>query len=399
MDILILVSFLILFLLICFFEKQRHLNFLQKIPVRIHINGTRGKSSVARLIAAGLRNSGIKVICKTTGSQASIILDETTELAIKRGCTPNIIEQCKVVEFAQQQTADVLVIECMALKPELQAYSELHLIKSTHGVITNCGPDHLDVMGPGVRDVALALAGTVPINGRLYTNEKTHLDIIDRAVSDRHATRIDIIAPEDISYEEMHRFSYIEHKENIALALTICRDLGVDRKTALAGLVKSKPDLGAMDIKTIEWQGSRLSLMNAFAANDPVSSKLCWQQASMYTQQHGQKIMLVNCRQDRLDRSSQLAVMCATLSDLDKIIVVGCGRQSFIKTAIAQGISKHQLIVPVEQSPQRLVADIVELSVTSVLIVGIGNIKEFATNLLQFFEQQSLTNTAETIKI
>ncbi|MEO9595730.1 MAG: poly-gamma-glutamate synthase PgsB, partial [Rhodopirellula bahusiensis] len=33
---------------------------LLKIPFRIHVNGTRGKSSVTRLIAAGLRSGGIR---------------------------------------------------------------------------------------------------------------------------------------------------------------------------------------------------------------------------------------------------------------------------------------------------------------------------------------------------
>ena len=36
-------------------EFQNHLISLNAIPLRIHVNGTRGKSSVTRLIAAGLR--------------------------------------------------------------------------------------------------------------------------------------------------------------------------------------------------------------------------------------------------------------------------------------------------------------------------------------------------------
>ena len=36
-------------------EDRRHRRHLARIPVRIHVNGTRGKSSVCRLIGAGLR--------------------------------------------------------------------------------------------------------------------------------------------------------------------------------------------------------------------------------------------------------------------------------------------------------------------------------------------------------
>jgi hypothetical protein len=40
------------------------------IPVRIHVNGIRGKSSVTRLIAAALREAGIRTVAKTTARRA-----------------------------------------------------------------------------------------------------------------------------------------------------------------------------------------------------------------------------------------------------------------------------------------------------------------------------------------
>ncbi|MCJ8268624.1 MAG: poly-gamma-glutamate synthase PgsB, partial [Psychrosphaera sp.] len=234
MELILLTAMFAVLFLITFVENKRHQHFIRKIPVRIHVNGTRGKSSIARLLAAGLRQSGLKVICKTTGSEAKLVLDDKNELPILRGATPNIIEQCKVAEYASKAGADVLVIECMALKPELQAYSELKLIRSTHGVITNCGPDHLDVMGPTELDVAQALAGTVPVNGLLYTNEKQYLNVLEHAAADRNAQMVAIPASQTVSDDEMAQFSYIEHKENVALALKLCADLGVEREVALA---------------------------------------------------------------------------------------------------------------------------------------------------------------------
>ena len=43
-----------------------HRRVLRRIPVRIHVNGTRGKTSVVRLIAAGLRAGGKKVYAKSS---------------------------------------------------------------------------------------------------------------------------------------------------------------------------------------------------------------------------------------------------------------------------------------------------------------------------------------------
>ncbi len=37
-------------------------------------------------------------------------------------------------------------------------------------------------------------------------------------------------------------FSYTEHAENLALALAVCAELGIDRQTALGGMWRAAPD-------------------------------------------------------------------------------------------------------------------------------------------------------------
>ncbi|HPG96753.1 MAG TPA: poly-gamma-glutamate synthase PgsB, partial [Rectinema sp.] len=57
-------------------EYQAHCRRLKAVPIRILVNGTRGKSTVTRLIAAGLAAGGLRVYAKTTGSAARIILPD-----------------------------------------------------------------------------------------------------------------------------------------------------------------------------------------------------------------------------------------------------------------------------------------------------------------------------------
>ena len=57
-------------------EKWYHRRNLKVIPIRIMVNGTRGKTSVTRLIAAILREAGIRTWAKTTGTQAAWILPD-----------------------------------------------------------------------------------------------------------------------------------------------------------------------------------------------------------------------------------------------------------------------------------------------------------------------------------
>src|SRR5436190_20852696 len=54
----------------------RHRRTLRTIPVRIHVAGTRGKSTTTRLIAAALRAGGRCVVAKTTGAEPRLILPD-----------------------------------------------------------------------------------------------------------------------------------------------------------------------------------------------------------------------------------------------------------------------------------------------------------------------------------
>ena len=73
---IILISSIALLILLGLLEKVRLGYYRSRIPIRIHINGTRGKSSVTRLVAAGLRKGGIRTIAKTTGTYPRIILED-----------------------------------------------------------------------------------------------------------------------------------------------------------------------------------------------------------------------------------------------------------------------------------------------------------------------------------
>src|SRR5690625_7783189 len=52
-------------------ETLLHRRILRRLPVRVHVNGTRGQTRVVRLIAAGLPGGGKRVGSKTAGSAAA----------------------------------------------------------------------------------------------------------------------------------------------------------------------------------------------------------------------------------------------------------------------------------------------------------------------------------------
>ena len=146
-------------------EFRSHQLVLSNIPVRIHVNGTRGKSSVTRLIAAGLRAGGKRTFAKTTGTAPRVIDAEGIDRIIHRLRSPSIGEQVRLLKYFSAEKPDVVVMECMAVQPQYQWISEHQMVKSDIGVITNARPDHLDEMGPTDVDVVRSLCNSIPING------------------------------------------------------------------------------------------------------------------------------------------------------------------------------------------------------------------------------------------
>ena len=393
MIVLLYMALLTLFLAVLgFVELRSHNRNLKAIPVRIHVNGTRGKSSVTRLIAAGLRAHGVKVFAKTTGTLPRVITDRGDEYPVHRPLNANIIEQLRIVSFAARNSAEVLVIECMALQPNLQSLTELKLIKSTHGVITNARADHLDVMGPDERDVALALLGSTPRKAKLFTCEKDYIEEFKDVCRDRD-TELRIVEDDEVEIitdTEMEEFSYVEHKENVALALKVCMDMAVPRNIALAGMQRVKPDIGAMTEYQLSFFGRTIMFVNGFAANDPESSEKIW---NIAIERHGKlkrRIMIINTRSDRPDRSQQIGESIQTWEPADRYIVIGTGCYVLIRTAVNNGMSPSLFINLEGCFVDHIFETVVDTSGSSAMVMGIGNIKDVGLDLIKYFKNRSL---------
>ena len=381
-------------------ESWWHNHNLHKIPVRIHVNGTRGKSSVTRLIAAGLRAGGIRTCAKTTGTVPRMIFPDGSEASVFRPSRANVIEQRRVVRAAARLGAEALVVECMALQPQLQSLCELQLIKSTHGVITNARADHLDVMGPDVRGVAQALSGTVPVGGTMYTAEQRQMprDVIADAAKDRGSKMVSILddSVAEVTWDELAGFSHIEHPDNLALALRICSDLGVDRQTALQGMWAADADPGVMRLYRIADPEREMVFVNGFAANDPESTGNSWNTLVDRYEKVERRIALFNCREDRIDRSLQLADACVRWRPADHYILSGTGTETFARRAIQKGLSKDRLTCAEHQPAARIVELMQGQSGRSSMVMGMGNIAGPGMDLLNYFQHAQDSGRCET---
>lgn len=371
-------------------ESRLHQRQLKKIPYRIHVNGTRGKSSVTRLIAAGLRAGGINTCAKTTGTVPRMIFNDGSEYPVYRPSRSNIIEQLRVVKAAAAAGAEALVIECMALNPQLQSICERKIVQSTHGVLTNARPDHLDVMGPTERDVALAMAGTMPIGGNFYTAEQDHLSIFEEAARDRNST-VNAIGDEQVAgvtWDDLSGFAHIEHPDNVALALKVCQDLGVARQTALEGMWEATPDAGVLQMYSVREHEKEITFVNGFAANDPESTGHNWNMVVNRFTGFDQRVALFNCRADRTDRSIQLADACLKWQPADRYVLVGSATDVFAKRALANGMDPKCLLSAERLPTRNVISAIEEKSGSSSMVMGMGNIAGPGMQIIDFFRER-----------
>ena len=362
--LLVLIITLIIFGL---FENYFHIKSLNNIPIRVHVNGTRGKSSVTRLIAAGLREGKLKTYAKTTGTSPRIINDKGDDIEIHRLRSASIGEQIKLIRYFAKKKPDALVIECMAVNPQYQWVSEHKIIQSTLGVITNVRPDHLDEMGSSNEEIALSLSNTIPFNSQVITAENKTLGPLKK-VADSRYSKLQISNHNNIDDTYINEFPFIEHPENIALALEVCMVLGVDHNIALEGMKKTNPDPGALFIWNIKHNSNRCKFISGFAANDPSSTMMVWN--LIKSRFKNKSCIFLNTRNDRRYRTVQLTSLVMNDIKPDFFIVRGDNITSILDKYTFD--NKSIKLFDMSATPDDIIDEI--LGLNKYYILGIGNI-------------------------
>ena len=387
---LLTISILILGILENYFHQKR----IENIPIRIQVNGTRGKSTTVRLIASILREAGYRVLAKTTGTAPRIILENGEEEVIKRRGPSNIIEQKYFIKRAAQRKSNAIVVECMAVHPETQWVSEHRLIHSTIGVITNVREDHQDVYGPLLEDAANFLKLTIPKNGILVTAEQDFFPLFQKQ-SEVLNTKCILIDPDKITIPYPKKESEnILFKDNVAISLEVGRLLNIDEKICWQGILKAKPDPGALTIYKLKAQGRVLWFINAYAANDRESIILIRDKVRKLFPAailNSSKIAILNNRDDRITRITQFAKILAKDFILDHIFLVGqnslLGYNQLKKNGYPSD-SEHLTIIHHENNVNFVLEQIIKFIKKEGIIYGLGNTRGFGLQIMDYLKEK-----------
>ena len=382
-----------LFVLYWRYRQAAHERNLAAYKVRLHVNGIRGKSTVTRLIAGLLREAGYRTVAKTTGSAAVTIDFDGQDVPIQRRGAANVKEQQDIIASWAPLGAEAMVIECMALQPKYQEWTEKMVLHAHIGVITNVREDHQDVMGETLPEIAVSMAHMCPYNGYLITAEyEPALQAVLRREAERRGSQLIVADPSRVSDAEIAQFDYLAFKDNVAIGLAVADLLGLDYDTAVRGMVKAKGDIGVVRLQNVNLRGKPVIWANLFAVNDRESMMISMQMLEAYCDEKTVKIGILNNRYDRERRAEQFGDVAVKDLSFDWLITFGAYEDLVTRKLLSNGFPPERIanlgfsVNPdVEQIIDAIAAMIPEGS--QAMLVGFVNIHTpQAEMMMEYFE-------------
>lgn len=364
---------------------------VRRIPLRICVAGTRGKSSVTRLIASSLREKGLCVLAKTTGSKPTIILPDGREEELKRRGLPSILEQKSLLQHAIRLGADALVCEVMSIRPESGCAETVQIVQPQIVAFTNIRLDHLAQMGSSKEKMAEVFASWIPERSTVFIPEKECFPVFLKAVQ---ASKSALIRVSEEAFGKIcalaKEFPFFEWKENISLALAVAEHLGVERNRALQGMARSNPDFGSLRIWRVNWAAPLhlLECVSCFSANEPESTGAALSLLEERKFFDGKTVLgLLNLRKDRGDRTLQWlrAVNDGAFPAFRKVFLIGLHARAFRRKL--RGPKRDDFVVLKSRSPEGIMRQILETEEGQCVVVGMGNIGGVGRTLVSYWER------------
>lgn len=353
---------------------------IKAVQYRIHVNGTRGKSSVTSYIGAGLRAVNIKTFAKITGIIPTMIHSDGSEEPIRRKGPARVHEQFAMIRKAYKEHCQGLVLECMSLHPENQRVESLAL-RPTVYVITNIGEDHFEEMGKSIEERVASICGAIPKDGILVTIEDDNFSLIAEWAKKKNARLIaakdfilDVSLPDGI-------FS-----QNINLALTAIEASGLDTSTAKTAIIEYASQQKTL-LTTTRTGEIEYFFLNGFAVNDPPSAdsfigswlKTLGNSFNMY--------IILNTRSDRPERTKLFSAWLAAGNNFTGVLVTGKHRKAAMRM-----LQKAAIPLYTASSANEAIAQMNAIAASSdkkCLFIGIGNIADTGFEIINEIDNRN----------
>ena len=394
-DLLLLTAVLAILLLYLVCERVRLDRACRRVTRRIAVTGTRGKSGVTRLVAAGLRASGAHVVAKTTGSKPALILPDGSEREIFRPGVASVREQIRLVRLAAELGADTLVAEMMSIGAECLAAESRSILRPGTVAVTNIRLDHLDDMGRTKDRIAETLASAFPPRGTVFVPVEEVCPAFENAAARTGATLRPVARAAGRPDEGGAPAARLDEFEpNVRLARAVLASLGVDEGTARRGMASARPDFGSLRAWHVPWgDGTPAALcVSAFAANDPESTSAVLARIRANLPLAGRPLVGLLClREDRGDRTLQWAGAAAAgfFRDFSAVVLVGPASRAVLGR-FRKGREAGPTVFSAfaGRTSEALMDHVFSSAPCGPAIIGLGNIVGWGERLVRFWNEK-----------
>ena len=351
------------------FEKSTVHRSVSNLQLRIHVNGTRGKSSVTEYIAAGIFMAQPEVMAKITGIIPTIIHNGEEQI-IKRAGVARVQEQFYTIRLAAKMKAKSLILECMSISPELQRL-ESRFFKPHIYVITNIKDDHREEMGKMLEDQADSICNAIPANCTVITNELRYLDKIREIATANNSL---VVSPQPLKPELLKRLPFGIFPENISLAIAVCDVAGFNYELAEEGII-NRILSSKSPLFSINYDSKEIKFLNAFAVNDVDSTSSFLKHWQKNLGNNGKISVILNTRADRPIRTDLFAGWISDISSsISNIIVTGDHVNRAKYSMLKAGVDNGKIYIWQSKHLKRLKKNLFNMIDDGSLVVGVGNI-------------------------
>ena len=257
-------------------------------------------------------------------------------------------------------------------------------------------------MGETLKEIAVSLMSTCPVNGTLITAEQDPaiLRVIEREAKKRN-TEVIVADPTTVTDEDIARFDYIAFKDNVAIGLVIARMLDIPRDVAMKGMVEAAPDPGVLRMKDLEILGKHVTWANLFAVNDRESMMVAFAKLAEFVTPDTTIVGILNNRSDRELRAIQFADVAVRDLTFDRLVTFGAYEGLVTDRLVENGYRLDHILnlgdnsaPSVETIVQRMIGD---MPTSHVLVVGFVNIHTHqAEVMLEYFEHEARSWTEDS---
>ena len=305
--------------------SSRNLKALWAIPLRVLVTGTRGKSSTVRLIHGALLAGGIPTIGKMTGTSSRELDTLGNEYVTNRIGQVSVLEVLETVHRNLKRpgpTPEAVVLECMAVSPELIELLNSRIVKPTTVVITNALWDHLEEEGTSLKEIAISLSGAIPGANLVVTSEhREETRAVLAYETDLKGAVFDGVDGRSLPARVLE-MAPAAHPDNMAMALAVAESAGIDRDTALRGIAAATVEPLPVEAAVLEMDRIRWTYRDIGSVNDTDSLTPALEGATVQMPPGSFVFGMLVTRWDRPLRAIQFAAS-VTPDDVDGIIIVG----------------------------------------------------------------------------